>query len=51
VVMPLSTFWYNLWVPSSRTPEVKKGPIGCPETSVRKCHSPLRNNSEEQSSH
>jgi hypothetical protein len=31
--------------------ESKKGPIGCPETSVRNYHYPLRNNSEERSYH
>jgi hypothetical protein len=51
VVNPLSTFQDNLWVPSTRTPEMKKGPIGCPKTSVRNCHSPLCNNPEECSSH
>jgi hypothetical protein len=51
VVIPLSTFQDNLWVPSSRTPEVKKGPIGCPKMSVRNYHSPLCNNPEECSSH
>jgi hypothetical protein len=30
---------------------LKKGPIGCPETSVRNYHYALRNNPEEHSSH
>jgi len=51
VVIPLLTFQDNLWVPSSWTPEVKKGHVGCPEISVRNCHSPLCHNPEECSSH
>jgi hypothetical protein len=51
VVIPLSTFQDNSWVPSSRIPEVKKGPIGHPETSVRNCHFLLCNNPGERSSH
>ena len=30
---------------------MNKGPISCPETSVRNCHYSLRNNSEEYSFH
>jgi len=37
-------------VPSSRYRPLKKGPIGCPETSVRNYHYTLRNSSEERSS-
>jgi len=51
VVTPLSTFQDNLWVPSSRIPEVKKGSTGHPETSVRNCHSPQCNNPGERNSH
>jgi hypothetical protein len=29
----------------------KVGPIGCPETSVRKCYDMLRNDPEERKSH
>ena len=30
---------------------LKMGPIGCPETSVRKCHHTMRHSPEERSSH
>jgi hypothetical protein len=48
------TFWDNLSVPSSRVKKsktLKMGPIGCPETSVLKYHSVLRNIPEERRSH
>ena len=50
----LQTFRYNLSVPSLvfKNPKwaLRMGPIGFPETSVRKLHYSLRNNSEECSS-
>ena len=46
----LRTFREGLSVPSSGT-NMKIGPTGCPETSVRNYHYSLRNNPEERSSH
>ena len=46
----LSTFRYNLSVSSSWAALLSNmGPIGCPETSVRNYHYPLRNNPEDHS--
>ena len=45
----LPTFRDNLSVPSSWP--LKMGSIGCPETSVRKYHYSLRDDTEERSSH
>ena len=41
----------NLLPPLLDSRPLKMGSIGCPETSVIKYHYPLRNNSEERSSH
>ena len=50
----LSTFRNNLSVPSSRVMKnswpLRMGPVGCPETSVRKCHYSVPNNPEKRSS-
>jgi hypothetical protein len=45
---PLPTFRYDESVPASRGKKyLKMGPIRCPETSVKHCHSTLCNNPEE----
>ena len=54
----LPTFRDNISVPSSRVQNLKennslplkKGPIGCPETSVGNYHYSMRNDTEEHSS-
>ena len=46
----LPTFWDNLSVPIFKLLTPEMGPIGCLETSVRNCHSSLRNDPEERSS-
>jgi len=47
----LPTFRDNLSVPCFYSWPLKKGPIGCPETSVRNYHHSLRNSPEERRSH
>ena len=54
IVVILETFRYNISVPFSRVKKserLKKGPLGCPETSVKNYHCTLRNIPEERTSY